>query len=276
VKANDRQVGGDHYRTGGLQHWDMFGPEYYMGCATKYVSRWRKKNGMQDLEKAKHYAEKLAEGVRRRPSTFKNDHEFPEARAWMKNAGLDFVEQSIVTALLCWVTADDVQMAIEGIDFLMRNPARVQAGAAMPPPSATMDRAERVADGGSQHASTYPWSVSVAVWNAMSADRQEVLAPFYRHVGGSRVLETVVQNPVLPKELQTCYDFHMLDGLIHWVVNANRIPADLREDYPRLLLELNSVERDHLPTWQRHFYHWIEDDQKWRLRDMYRAWGPEL
>lgn len=62
--ANDRQVGGNHYKTEGPQHWDMvagFGLDYFQGQITKYLFRWRKKNGLEDLEKAKHYLEKYIE-----------------------------------------------------------------------------------------------------------------------------------------------------------------------------------------------------------------------
>jgi hypothetical protein len=61
--ANERQVGGSHYAAG-LQHWDLierYGLGYLEGCATKYLTRWRKKNGVQDLEKAGHYTQKLLE-----------------------------------------------------------------------------------------------------------------------------------------------------------------------------------------------------------------------
>lgn len=61
--ANDRQVGGDHYRSS-LQHWDVIavhGIGYLEGCATKYLTRHRKKNGRQDVEKAGHYLDKLIE-----------------------------------------------------------------------------------------------------------------------------------------------------------------------------------------------------------------------
>ena len=34
---------------------------YLEGCATKYVTRWRNKHGLEDLDKAKHYVEKLLE-----------------------------------------------------------------------------------------------------------------------------------------------------------------------------------------------------------------------
>lgn len=63
--ANTRQIGGSHYRKGGSnQHWDFVednGLGYLEGCATKYVTRWRFKNGLQDLEKALHYLDKLIE-----------------------------------------------------------------------------------------------------------------------------------------------------------------------------------------------------------------------
>jgi hypothetical protein len=64
MSANDRQVGGEHYKTGGLQHWDivlMFGLGYFEGQITKYLFRWRKKNGIEDLLKARHFLDKLIE-----------------------------------------------------------------------------------------------------------------------------------------------------------------------------------------------------------------------
>jgi hypothetical protein len=65
MKANDRQVGGDHYKKGGEDHWDrqwrLHGPGYFVGCITKYVERYQDKNGIEDLEKAKHFLEKLIE-----------------------------------------------------------------------------------------------------------------------------------------------------------------------------------------------------------------------
>jgi hypothetical protein len=64
--ANERQVGGFHY-AGGYQHWDFVHDAlhgcYLEGCITKYVTRWRKKDGIRDLEKAEHYLDKLIEGI---------------------------------------------------------------------------------------------------------------------------------------------------------------------------------------------------------------------
>lgn len=61
MSVNDQQVGGNHYKSS-FQHWDFVednGIGYLEGCATKYVTRHRKKNGTQDLEKANHYVDKL-------------------------------------------------------------------------------------------------------------------------------------------------------------------------------------------------------------------------
>ena len=47
-----------------IQPWDYIaanGLGYFEGNIIKYVSRWKSKNGLADLEKAKHYLEKLIE-----------------------------------------------------------------------------------------------------------------------------------------------------------------------------------------------------------------------
>jgi hypothetical protein len=65
-KANERQVGGGHYATP-IQHWDYVVAndlDYFQGQITKYVTRWKRKNGVQDLEKAKHFLEKYLEIAR--------------------------------------------------------------------------------------------------------------------------------------------------------------------------------------------------------------------
>lgn len=65
--ANERQVGGDHYKEAGRtgeEHWDRvwrLGMNYWQAAATKYIERYKYKNGKQDLEKAIHYIEKLIE-----------------------------------------------------------------------------------------------------------------------------------------------------------------------------------------------------------------------
>ena len=62
-KANERQVGGTHYQNK-IQHWDWVASndlDYFQGQITKYVARWKNKNGVEDLKKAQHFLEKYIE-----------------------------------------------------------------------------------------------------------------------------------------------------------------------------------------------------------------------
>jgi hypothetical protein len=59
------QVGGVHYNEiGDYQHWDWVVDNrlnYLLGCATKYVWRWHKKDGLKDLKKSISYIQKSIE-----------------------------------------------------------------------------------------------------------------------------------------------------------------------------------------------------------------------
>ena len=58
------QVGGDHYSKLAIQpvtYINANGLSYLQGNVIKYVTRYKDKNGLQDLEKAKHYIDMLIE-----------------------------------------------------------------------------------------------------------------------------------------------------------------------------------------------------------------------
>jgi hypothetical protein len=58
------QVGGSHYKGLNIQPVEYIhanGIGFFEGNVIKYVSRWRSKNGIADLEKAKHYIDLLIE-----------------------------------------------------------------------------------------------------------------------------------------------------------------------------------------------------------------------
>jgi len=58
----DKQIGGDHYKKGGIQPIEYITSNdlgFCEGNVVKYISRHEKKNGLEDLEKAKHYIELL-------------------------------------------------------------------------------------------------------------------------------------------------------------------------------------------------------------------------
>lgn len=62
-KANDKQIGGQHYKAP-IECWDYIIANelgYLEGTAIKYLTRYKKKNGVEDLKKAIHFIEKLIE-----------------------------------------------------------------------------------------------------------------------------------------------------------------------------------------------------------------------
>ena len=68
-RADDLQVGGDHYKNMGVQPWkameSWMTPEQFAGFlrgnAIKYLARCDAKGGLDDVKKARHYIDKLIE-----------------------------------------------------------------------------------------------------------------------------------------------------------------------------------------------------------------------
>lgn len=69
MKANDRQVAGEHYKNMRIQPWDVIDSldhaqaiGFYRGNALKYIMRAGEKGpAREDYEKARHYLDKLLE-----------------------------------------------------------------------------------------------------------------------------------------------------------------------------------------------------------------------
>ncbi len=64
-KANDTQIGGGHYQHPGFEeHWDRayrLRYDNFQYIITKWVERWRDKDGIKDLLKAQHAIAKYIE-----------------------------------------------------------------------------------------------------------------------------------------------------------------------------------------------------------------------
>lgn len=63
------QIGGDHYKTMAIQPFEYItanGIGYAEGSVIKYVSRWKAKNGVEDLKKARHFLDLLIEYTERK------------------------------------------------------------------------------------------------------------------------------------------------------------------------------------------------------------------
>ena len=63
-QAASQQVGGRHYADMAIQPFHYIhlnGIGFAEGNVIKYVSRWRNKNGLEDLKKARHFLDMLIE-----------------------------------------------------------------------------------------------------------------------------------------------------------------------------------------------------------------------
>lgn len=66
--SNIFQIGGTHYKDKAIQPWDYIAANnlgYLEGNIVKYVTRYKEKDGLSDLHKARHYLEKLIETASR-------------------------------------------------------------------------------------------------------------------------------------------------------------------------------------------------------------------
>lgn len=70
MKATEIQVGGDHYKKMAMQPMELISAircSFIQGCIIKYISRYKSKNGPQDIKKCIHYAQLAIElGDKRR------------------------------------------------------------------------------------------------------------------------------------------------------------------------------------------------------------------
>ena len=65
MSAADEQIGGDHYKDMVNQPFEFIernGLGYGVGNVIKYLCRYKKKGGIEDLQKARHYIDLLIDG----------------------------------------------------------------------------------------------------------------------------------------------------------------------------------------------------------------------
>ena len=59
-KATDKQIGGNHYKNFKIQPIEFITKNklsFIQGCVVKYICRFDRKNGKEDLDKIIHYCE---------------------------------------------------------------------------------------------------------------------------------------------------------------------------------------------------------------------------
>ena len=121
MSVNEIQIGGSHYKSV-LQHWDFVvnhNVSYLIANATKYLTRWRKKNGVQDLEKAGHYVSKALELYRAGTDVMTSTAGVADCYSFCKTNGLD-TRETLAFTLLSAEGANDNELvhALEIIDEL--------------------------------------------------------------------------------------------------------------------------------------------------------------
>lgn len=72
-----KQIGGSHYKELAIQPVEYIHANnipFMEGCAIKYLTRWRSKGGIADLEKAKHFIELLIDLEERKDPLTQHPH----------------------------------------------------------------------------------------------------------------------------------------------------------------------------------------------------------
>ena len=129
MSANSKQVAGTHYQPveGGVQHWDYCvrsntpNLEY---AASKYLSRWRKKNGLQDLEKALHYVEKRLESIKLHVGALRGGSLIqPLFTKFLTDNNISTPESIILYQMMHWKRAEELEQSAEQIKLLIAKEA---------------------------------------------------------------------------------------------------------------------------------------------------------
>lgn len=114
TRANNRQVGGTHYQQQPYQHWDFVNDTklpYMEAQIVKYVSRWRAKNGVQDLQKAIHFLDKLVEQHANIHFQEYPSHRREKVQAFCAANQLPELESQAVHAVSLWSSTSDLSFA---------------------------------------------------------------------------------------------------------------------------------------------------------------------
>ena len=125
--VNAVQVGGSHYKGTTYQHWDfvrvVLGGRYLEGNITKYVTRHRKKNGLQDLQKARHYLTKLIDEYNVGNVTpLAGNHRlgpYHRVEHFCDVNGVDVSERNFIVLVSNWHNREDLHIAGKMLDAMI-------------------------------------------------------------------------------------------------------------------------------------------------------------
>jgi len=130
------------------------------------------------------------------------------------------------------------------------------------------------ADGGSQHSSMIPWEIPGSYHETIKARIGDEIDLWWRQMTpGMWRLYPVVLTRSIPRELRDI--FELAPGISStWVLRLSLLPPGLRDEFPRIQVEMNDKEYDLSPSDFKFMYRRVGD--KWVVRDEYREeWGVE-
>lgn len=126
--ALDEQVGGDHYKKLGIQPVELIrdiNANFFQGNVIKYVTRYKDKNGIKDLEKAKHYLELIEELHPNNNSSKITSYGIDKVNDYIYANKIDTDAAKIIRIVsLCG--NGKIDTAIELIDNLINNYSKVE------------------------------------------------------------------------------------------------------------------------------------------------------
>lgn len=93
MSALQEQIGGQHYKDMPIQVVEFNHKNnipYMEGSVIKYVCRWRKKNGIEDLLKAKHYIDLIIELEKKYDTIAYKSHQFSQQKYGTQSPNLSY------------------------------------------------------------------------------------------------------------------------------------------------------------------------------------------
>ena len=131
-----RQVDGDHYSASipDFQHWDWvecLSVPYLEGCATKYLVRWRRKDGVSGLRKAHSYVSKilqLHEAGLRYARVTRDERALHFTGRLIQAYGLTEEEAELMHLVTFWLGSQDLQQALSALARLIDEQRRGELG----------------------------------------------------------------------------------------------------------------------------------------------------
>jgi len=171
-----KQVGGEHYKAEkNYQHWDWcidIRLGYLEAAATKYITRWRGKNGVQDVDKGISYLQKAREAYRQ--GKLKNRSTLVGANTALADLArgqtMDFcrynklgsVEAAFMHKVGGWQYEADLRSALVMADKIRQQAIQHQAAQSQPSPHKPAQTASDASSGGVGGTTTQPPTTSTS------------------------------------------------------------------------------------------------------------------